>query len=228
MKRILFAVLLCSPLFGLAQATFMTESNTFLSDINGNPIFTKAEYNAEGSPYFSDRYCNANIKVMNGKHYRDMPVKLNLLDNRVIYRAPNGSEMEAITPLESIHFNACDGRSTMTLFRSGYPLTGQLNERTYYQVLDSGKLQLLKYWRVQYTDQKPYSSAVTIRKFDVKPEYYAYRPETGMVKLEKGNETALDILLEKKNKASQFVNEQRLKLRKEDDLVKLFAFLNGQ
>jgi hypothetical protein len=228
MKRIVLAFLLSAPLLSLSQATFMTEGNDFLKDINGNPIFTKATYDADGSPFYSDNYCNASIKVMNGKRYRDMPIKLNLLENRVIYRTPNGGEMEALTQIESISFDACNGKPTATVFRSGYPLVGQLTEKTYYQVLDSGRLQLLKYWRINYTDQKPYSSAVTIRKFDVKPEYYAYMPEKGMIKLEKGNETVLDIFPDKKTKATQIINEQHLKLRKEEDLVKLFFLLNGQ
>lgn len=231
MKRILLAVLLSSPLITIAQApqnTFMSEGNEFLRDINGNAIFLKTEYTAEGTPFFSDKYCNANIKVFNGKRYRDMPVKLNLLDNRVIYRAPNGNEMEALTQIESIVFDACDDKITRTVFRSGYPFAGQQTEKTYYQVLDSGNIQLLKYWKVNYTDQKPYSSATIVRKFEVKPEYYAYSPEKGMIKLEKGNETALNIFPEKKAKAMQFVTDQHLRLRKEDDLVKLFFYLNGQ
>jgi hypothetical protein len=228
MKRIVFAAILLAPVFSRAQSNFMTEGNDFLKDINGNPIFIKSTYTAEGTPFYSDQYCTANIKVLNGKRYRDMPIKLNLLENRVIYQTPNGGEMEALTQIESIRFGACEGKNSSVLFRSGYPLTGQLTERTYYQVLDSGTVQLLKYWKINYTDQKPYSSAVTIRKFEVKPEYYAYMPEKGMIKLEKGNENALDIISEKKTKASQFVNEQHLKLRKEDDLVKLFYFLNAQ
>lgn len=226
MKKILVLLACCLPMFTMAQR-FMEEGNMTLTDINGKPIFPKSEYQFDGSPFFKDEYCLARLKIANGKTYENLPVKLNLQDNLVIYRQPNGAEMEAVSRIEFLEFIGC-ANGEVPVFRSGYPPVDEQNAGTYYQVLESGPVQLLKLWRVTYIDQKPYASASIVRKYDRSPLYYAYTPTKGMIRLGKGNELALQLDQERTAKATAYARQENLKLRKEEDLRKLIAFYNGQ
>lgn len=226
MKKILVFLACCLPLCTMAQR-FMEEGNMTLTDINGKPVFLKSEYHFDGSPFFKDEFCIARLKVINGKTYENLPVKLNLQDNRIIYRQPDGVEMEAVSRIEFLEFVGC-ANGEVPLFRSGYPPVDDQNAGTYYQVLESGPVQLLKLWRVSYIDQKPYGSASTVRKFERSPVYYAYTQAKGMIPLGKGNELALLLDQERVAKVNAYARQENLRLRKEEDLRKLIVFYNAQ
>ncbi len=230
MKWIGILIAACCPFLSFAQSTtptiILAERNEFLKDINGSPLNLTTGYEMDGSPFYKNEYCLATIKVARGKRYRGLDVKLDLQDNRVIYRLPNGLEQEASTPIESVEFAACDEKSAPATFRSGFPVVDRQDHRNFYQVLDSGKLQLLKFVKVTYMDQKPYGGASIIRKFDNAAVYYAYSPEKGMINLGKGNEKAIAVFGDQKSKAEKFIAEQNIRVKKETDLIKLFAFYN--
>lgn len=230
MKHLIIAVLLSAPVLTIGQVVnnMLFENNKTLSDLNGSPI--KAQGNAfdmDGSPFFNDQYCAAVIKVAKGKMYNNLQAKLDLQNNVLYYRVDNGPELEATSPLEYVQFTGCNTNGVPATFRSGYPAVDKQTDKNYYQVLDTGAVQLLKFVQISYMDQKPYGSGTIIRKFDNSVVYYAYTPGKGMIKLGKGNELAARIFPEKQKEVDQFTGSQNLRLRKEEDLRRLFAFYNS-
>lgn len=229
MKHITILFCLLASLPGLSQQRFdaINSQNMFLQDVNGNPLMLRSNYDIQGSPYYSDTYCRANIKVIKGKTYTGIEVKLNLEDNRIIYKIADGKEMEAIVPIEFIEFTDCLDNGNPVIFRSGFPAVDNQTYAHFYQVLDSGNVQLLKFRKINFTDQKPYGSGSVLRKYEVNTSYYAYSPGKGMVPLGRGNEQALQALSDKKSQVNNFISDRNIRMKKEDDLVKLFSFYNS-
>lgn len=226
LRCLVFCVLLPFLVFS-QRFDAVNSQNMFLADINGNPLMLRSYTDVEGSPYYNDNYCRANLKVMRGKSYTGIEVKLNLEDNRIIYKTPDGKEMETIIPVEFIEFSGCGPNGSTETFRSGFPPVDNQNQLSFYQVLDSGNVLLLKYRKISFMDSKSYGSANTTRKYDVTVRYYAYSAQKGMIPLSKGNENALSAFADKKKEMDSYIVSRKLKLKNEEDLVKLFAFYNN-
>jgi hypothetical protein len=230
MKKYVCILVWLFPLLSFGQGQnlqFMKEDNGFLNDVNGRPMMLRSEYLIEGSPFFYQDYCSANLKVRNGKSYNGVQVKLNLQQNLVIYDAGDGKEMAAITPIEKIVFLNCADPSKNQVFRSGFPPIDGQTVNSFYLVLDSGRVTLLKQIGVNYRDVKYYGSNQTTRVFEQKEMLYAYQPGMGMKRLAKEEAAVLALLSDQRKALQSFLAANDLKCRKEADLVKAFQFYNA-
>jgi hypothetical protein len=199
----------------------------FMSDANGRPLLMHTDYEIEGTPFYSNDYCTANLKVRNGKKYKGIKVKINLQENLVIFDLGDGKEIEATTPVEKIEFFNCNDPEKNKILVSGFPAIDKQDESSFYVLLDSGKVTLLKCISVNYHDTKYYGKANTTRIFDQKEYYYAYVPGKGMNKLAKDNEAVLALLNNKRSEVSRFMAANEIRCRREDDMIRVFAFYNS-
>lgn len=201
----------------------------FMEDVMGRPIYLKVEYNVEGSPFYPDEYLRANVYVRKGKIYTGIYVKFNLQENLVLYKQDDGTEMSAATPIKRVIFTdtSYDWIFYNTIFESGFPSIDNQNENTIYEVLDSGKVKLLKYHAVKFTDKKYYGQASMTRVFEQFELYYAYLPNGTIKKMEKGIEFFLSLFTDKKEEISKYIDTEKLKCRKESDWKKAIAYYNS-
>lgn len=231
MKPSVCFLLLLLPLLGIGQGQnlqFMKESNAFLQDVNGHPLLLRSAYAIEGSPFFHGEYCTANLKVRNGKSYNGIRVKLNLQENLVIYDAGDGKEMVAVTPIERILFTDCSDLSKNAVLQTGFPPVDAQTVNSFYQLLDSGRLQLLKHIGINYKDIKYYGSNQTTRVFTQKETFYVYSPEKGIRKIaEKDNSSVIALLGDHIQELAAYVSANDLRCKKEEDLQKLVRYYNG-
>lgn len=220
MKTIFSVLLLAAACTASAQ---VSTTNTFATDISGRVMLNKTPgYNIEGSYFFLPDYSRAILVFNSDKFYQDIPVKLNLLDNEVIYQADNGGEMVVSTPVHEIRFTG----DKKALFRNGYPAINKLNANTYYQVLDSGKAVLLKHYLVTYWDDKPYNNPTPTRTYEQKQEFFISMGGK-MYALDKGNANAVtDALADKKDQVAAFIKSNGLKFKKDEDYTAVIDYYN--
>ena len=88
MKSVLFfylsvACVVCNAQ-KLTMDRYLKESSEFMSDAYGRPLYIKAVYNVEGTPFFQDFYAPARV-TLRGISYTNIPVKINLSENTVLY-----------------------------------------------------------------------------------------------------------------------------------------------
>ncbi len=193
-----------------------SQAQQFLSDVAGRPVYIKVDYFVEGTPYHPDEYYLATLFLKGGKAYTNVPVKFNLMENLVIYRSPNGEELVAESPIDRVEFTdtANFARMKNKIFERGYKPVNTLNESTFYEVLDSGNISLLKHYRVWYTDKKHYASPSISRVFAESPDYYIRLSDGTMKKLDKGRENLLALIPDKKEKLLSYMNSADLKCKK--------------
>jgi len=230
MKSFVCILVMLFPFLSSGQGQrlqFMNENNSFLNDANGRPMLLHSEYLIEGSPFFNQDYCTANLKVRNGKYYQGVQVKLNLQENLVIYHTGDGKEMAAITPIEKIVFVNCADPSKNQVLLSGFPPVDGETVNSFYVLLDSGHVTLLKRIGVNYRDVKYYGSNQTTRVFEQKEMLYAYQPAKGMIRLAKEEAAVLSLLSDQRKAVQTFLTANDLKCRKETDLVKIIQFYNA-
>ena len=205
-----------------------SNAQQFFADINGRPLYLKVDYFVGGPAFHPSDYFLATIVMPGGKAYRDIPVKFNLMENLLIYRTPSGQELVSVVPaVRVVYTDTADyGKMHGKIFERGYGSINSLGPDTWYEVLDTGMVQLLKHYRVYYTDQKHYNSPSISRVFFEKEDYYIALPDGSVKKLDKGAQSIVDILPDKKDKITAFITRENLKCKKEGEWKRVIAFYN--
>ena len=206
-------------------------SNPFMADADGRPLYQKTEYIAEGSPYFYDEYCMAEVVAMNGKVYPNIKVKVNLIEKLILYMADDGTEMIAAILIHKIKFTdfLFDGVAhAATTLQS---INGALNsaDGQICQVLEEGAARLLTQITVTYSDKKGYGEATITRAFSQKKIYFAMVPEEPVVmkRIEKNKASVEALFGNKKELIHSYIEKEKLGCRSEEDLIKIFRYYNS-
>ena len=226
--KLLFSLLMISvSTITMAQkvGVFHEEEMKTMEDAHGRPIRPQTTYKVEGTPFYPDNYSAALLSFNNGKKNSAVKAKLNLYDNTILYITDKGVEMEVIVPVLKIEFVDSVNSGYNVVFQNGFS-GNSLKEKIYYQVLDSGKLTLLKQISVTYRDFTPYGTAVITRQFDQKPAYFILN-ESAVSKIGKNGENIPEILADKKNEITTYISTHNLRLKYEADLVSIIRYYNS-
>lgn len=226
MKRLQLSIVILAIL--AATQTFAQSSDQIsITDVKGTPLPMGREFNIEGSPFYSNDYCKADIKIANGKSYEGVLIKLNLQDNSVYFKMADQKEMVATVPVQYIMFTGgCGSAGAQKVFQSGFPEIDGQSEKNFYEVLSGGNILLLKHQAVTYRDNTPYGSTAIVRMYEKKMTYYAYSPAKGILKLN-DSDAAVKILANHAKEVKNFIATNNIRMKKEEDLVKLVSFYNS-
>jgi hypothetical protein len=222
----LFVIIICAALTAHAQT--VAPEALFIRNRQGDPFMSKNGGSVEGSPYFPADYSFAVIKSSDGKNYEKPRVRLGLIDNTIYFIGDDSSEMMVGMPVKRIDFfKYIDGvQFPGYSFQAGFAAIDKQTDKTFYQVLDSGKVKLLKYLFVTYSDERPFNSAVTTRVFKTTETLYASLPDGQMVKFLKNKESVVNILADKRSQVEAFINSKGLKCKKEQEIITVFNYYN--
>ena len=205
------------------------QQNPFMNDANGRPLYWGSNYIADGSPYYHDSYNLAEITSTSGKVYKDVRIKLNLVDLAIQYMTEDGGEMIASTGIKSIRFPVLsteDGPKSNVWLISSTPSINQPNA-IIYQVLDSGKVSLLKKISITYRDEKKYGEAVITRHFDRKEIEYLRQANGEYVKLDKSRSFILTALSDKRERIENYITNNNIKCKSAKDFQLIVMYYNS-
>ena len=199
------------------------QSVLLVADGNGKMVNFGIEMENYGSPFFDPEFLPANIVLVSGQRYENVLVKINLLSNEVIYKTPEGKALAVLPAIKLVELNQ---HGNLLFFEYGYPVFEKQNQKTIYQVLAKGKVTLLKYFFVQVTEAKPYSSATMLRTIEQFPRLFLYDTTMGLLKTPKSNEDLLSLYKADASRIQSILQKNNLKIKKEADLVKCITALN--
>ena len=198
-------------------------------DISGRPIIKKYDGEITGSPFLNESWKQAILTLSKGKVIGPVMVKLNIESNELNYTDSAGKEFVADEEVvQKISYAALYTKdSTRYVFKNGYPAIGQQNINFYYQVLTEGKVELLakkiKYIRVTKNDM----SGETTKEFlDAATVLYVYAKRI-MQEFHPYKSFILEVMRDKEQAIAAYMNENKINLKKNLDLVKLFNYYNS-
>ncbi|MFN3664920.1 MAG: hypothetical protein ACK4S0_02105 [Sediminibacterium sp.] len=223
--------LICSILFFAPQilnAQTEVPISIFIKDANGRLVDgLGAGYKMEGSPYLLKSFKSASIINSRGKSYANITANINLETNEIIFETPDNKKMAVSIPVSRIIFEDPETNSKQT-FLSGFSPIDRLTDRSFYQLLDSGTVLLLKSYQVSFTESRGYSESTPTRVYEQNTAYYLFLPATGLVKVPRSISDVPGLFeKEKKDKLNSFIRTNQLKSRNEADLIKLIAYYNS-
>ncbi|HEX2629853.1 MAG TPA: hypothetical protein VHM26_12595 [Chitinophagaceae bacterium] len=211
-----------------AQNDNLAGGNSFANDINGRPLYLKTEYRAEGSPYYYDDYSYADITSLEGKVYKAVLVKLDLVENLILYKTEDGKEMIASTPLKKIRFYSSVIGEKMHPGITLETIGGAINaeKAKVFEVLAEGKAKLLKQVSVTYSDDKLYGESTITRKFKRATGYYSVvgGSEAEPKKLTRSKPAIIELFSSQKDSVRNYIDDHKLDCKSEEDLIKIFEY----
>jgi len=207
----------------------ITTETTMMTTQAGAPIYLKTNYTIVGSPYFPSEHTNTSIVLKSGIVYPFKKARMNLYDNTLIVLDDNGREQMVSGNISKIIFElvTIDQSSKNVVFQKGFSAINELDSTTYYEVLDSGKLKLIKHYKVSFNDKRSYGEASMTRVFEKEQTFYIVLPGNIIRQIEKSKEDFLSALPDKRNEIEKYIDEKKIKCKKEKDWVDLVSYYNS-
>lgn len=228
MKQIKHAslTLLFMGILGASTSVF-AQFAIVLDNIEGRPISAKLHGEVEGEPNFYKGWTKATVHLANGEKLGNVQVKYDLVDDLLIFTDKSGELFYFRHPVKEFWLHA-EGAADVH-FRSGYPEVDGRLVTNFYQVLVDGKISLVKSYRKNLQEAQVYGS--TTKKFFLNHAENLYLfANHRMIKVRKNEKAVLDAVGNDADKAAlkQIIAQQKLNLRKEEDLIALFRSFNAQ
>lgn len=198
-------------------------------NIRGRPIINKDVSNIEGSPLLQTDWAKGTVYFRDGGVVQAIELKFNLEKNELYYNK-SGELFLFNDPVTSFRINLSkEDQTEETLFRSGYPIHGKFSKETFYEVIaDGAKFQLVNFRFSYASDIYVYGSTGTKKKFTPGEELYVYDVAFGkMIKIKRSQGSIEEALPDLRVKIGQVTSSNKLKLKTDEDLKRLFELLNN-
>ena len=203
---------------------FHSEEIKTMEDAWGRPIRPQTTYKVEGTPFFPHNYTRSRIFFDNGKYNSNVVARINLYDNTVLYQDAEMNDMQLVIPVRTIEFiDSISGEPTVFARYSGVE---GLNESIFYQVIDTGKVILLKHIFVTYRDFAPYGSGVITRTFAQKNALYLLKDGIA-IKCSKQNSEWSSIMADHDAAVKGFIESENIKTKTEEGLRSIVRYYNN-
>jgi hypothetical protein len=194
------------------------EMDRFMVDANGRILKPSGDFNEEGSPYFSGMFLPGSVTILKGNTYHGLQLKINFHTNEIIFLDDKNNEMVVAQPVERVELITPNGNK---VFRTGFTPINKQDGNTFYEVLDSGNVSYLKYTEVSFSERQPYPNARFVRTYRDKVSYYIAKGSQ-IENLPKSIEEVPALFPGKEAKMMELIKKDKLKLKKEGDMVQLF------
>jgi hypothetical protein len=180
-----------------------------------------------GSPFFYNEYSKGSIQLLSGKIHDDLNLKINLQSQKIIVALYDGVEVEITSPISKVTLYGKNDQKPV-VFLSGLPIHGKQNERSIYQVLDSGKIMLLKFTKVRFENNYSNvgSKLYNQRTYLKTPDYYVWSPGKELINISLNENELLATLRPFKNILLDIIHKEKIQIKKETDLIRIITLLN--
>ncbi len=178
----------------------------------------------DGTPYLFDKFTGANIILKAGKGYEGIPMNYNIhnddfefLMDDVSYALGNNNILSYISIND----------------RNFYYRTYTYNSaeiRGYLELIADGDYRFFKKHRVIYTEPQPTSGYVEAQppKFSSRTPDYFIELKEGKIIYFSNLQDIVDFIPEESDRIKDYIKDNRLKARREEDIIALADFLNGK
>jgi hypothetical protein len=211
-----------------AQDAF-SMSTTYMQDGAPKTAVKSGHYSdIEGSPYLYDGWGAGEARLADGKAYKNLFLQYDEIQGTVSfkYALTDSAQAFAVPATEFAFSYITNGKVNIVHFLNGFESIGDANKSTYYQVLAMGKTQLLKRTVKKISKQQEYGSAQTKQIVTETTNYYLAGEDKKPIKIKNDNKAVLEALSNKADKVKQYIKDNNLNAKNDDDFTKIIAYCN--
>lgn len=209
---------------GSGEIEQVKDMQKFMSALSFNKNVNTQEANIEGSAYLDDQFVNGVVALTNGTSYADIPLRYNAYNEEIEFRDNNGDRFNLNNP-ESIR--------EVTIGKSKFIYTvckiKDVHKKMYAEILTEGTVSLLKHYRINYMPAKEaesYKAPKPPRLVKAPSEYLILKAD-GSTQVFKNKKELLSLLSDKSGEIDKLIDQQKLSIRNEEDLITIVAHYNG-
>lgn len=209
---------------GLSFLSANVSAQGILSDINGNVLRVNSYGEVGGTPYFETDEWLDGVITIDGIKSGTTKLKYDLVADALLYLDPSGNTIQITTPIQEFFIYGL--ADSALVFRSGYEAIDKNSEKSFYQVLVDGHVQLLKKSRKAVHERVSYGSSVKEVFFDQQSNYYIFSDTEGLSRVT--NKTSFfKAVATNTPEIESYVRQNRVNFRNEEDLISLIMFVNS-
>jgi hypothetical protein len=203
-----------------------TAGFNFLYSANGEPFsVTKFSKVVEGSPFFKDQWIKGKVTLSTGLEYTGVPVRMNLLEDKVHYLDNQGQEMVVGSKVWQVELPDSATGINYSFVHSSFLGPGKNSElRCWLLALQTGHVGLYKELHKTINESHPYGTATVEQTIRTVPRYYVLK-DNQIVPIKKW-QNLVDLLSDRKADIDEQINQNKLKGKSESDFVSLVKFYN--
>ena len=207
----------------LAAFKDIQAGSLFLTNVSGVPLTTKKYADVQGSPFFADEWKKAFVVLNKKTVYKDVPVKLNLVENEVHFLDGANNELVAYPGIKEVVFFD-SARQTTHHFVHSSLIAQEVGKDRWYLWLFHGPVSAYKLVDKRLEEQQLYGTATVRQRIVTKEKFYiTYKDalhEAGKLK----DLTA--VFPQHKAALEAFHKKLRDDLPQEERLVEMVTYLN--
>lgn len=214
--KLLFLLSLSLAFFGKLKAQIV-------QDVAGKPLIPNKYAEVKGDVYFYENWSKGYVKSADGKRNDSYTLKYDEIEDVPIYL----SEEETYTFVDRIiEFNLTNKEGIQIIFRNGFKPTSKTTDKSYFQVVYDGDIKFLKKNIKNIIEDREYNSATTVKKITTSPFYFLVDQSQKITQVRRDTKSILEAL-DKNEAASHYIKENKLDLKKDQDLIKLLTFYSS-
>jgi hypothetical protein len=219
--------LLLTGFLTFSAATVFAQGAYFMVYDAKGQVTARNEYvDIQGSPYLDPSWSKGTFTLSNGKIYKDMDIKYDLVKDKMYVKGNNDELVALLDQVRDFSINVPVSGSAVTRhFRTGYTNIPATTNTYYFEVLTEGKTQFLKRSVKSILENKEYNSATVTKSFELNTKYYIYKDGKG-TQVKKDKKAILAALGDKQSELETYIKDEKLNLKNDADVVKLIEYYN--
>ncbi|WP_146624419.1 hypothetical protein [Larkinella arboricola] len=216
--------MLISGLIVLGLATGTRAQGVFLTDVNGQVLQATKYVDVQGSPYLNEAWKEGTVMAATNKLYPNLKLRYDVYGAELEYQQNN--QTYRLSPGAMKEFRIID--SGEMIFRNGFAAVNNNTPTTFYQVLVDGPAKLLKQFKVNMIENKPFNSATVTKEFQKQELYFVAKPDGTVQRIQKNKKSVLAALSDQKDRLEKVIKEQDLNLNDETGLIAVVERYNAK
>ncbi len=196
---------------------------TPFAEVQGTQLREIKYEDVTGSPYLFDYWVNGKVTTKSGKHYENMPLKYNVMDDKLIFKHENGNLMYFAEPVTTFELLNPD-LNISNKYINGLPVIDHFNNDSYFEVIFSGQTSLFKKTNKKIIESKQYGSAVVNKSFNTTNSYFTLS-DGNFAKITPTKKAISALFPTKEQELNNYLKKEKIDFKQDKDLKKLFEYL---
>jgi hypothetical protein len=205
-------LLLCFTNTGKAQV--------YLRDIQGRLIRETNFIGVIGSPFENDEFLIGNVMLNNDDEYENVPLKYNIYNDELYFK--NAKDEMLLSFVIPVKWFKLAGQT----YLNGFPEIDNYTRNSFYGLLAGNKIKLLFKAYKTISETRPYNSPNVEKRFERYKDYFILK-EDKMYRFKPTKKALLNLFDSEGPRIEEYIKKEKINFRNDEDLIKIFDFINS-
>lgn len=214
MKKIFFTLLTLFSSYSIVNAQIINTPT-------GNAVTETSYVNIVGTPYLNPDWVKGSATLENGQTFTDLDLKYDVVKGVLFFKSNDDKILGFVDPVKE--FTLSPGNAK---FANGFSGIKDFTAKSYFQVLNAGKVKILKKDIKNVVERREYNSASTTKTFVSNTSVFLLGPDGQALPLKKDKKFILTVLSDKAAPLEAYINDKKPNFKNEADIVALIDYYN--